>query len=197
MQDSHTIGIAAYCPVFPFGAVLTNVKSGVLETKGHRNEMMSPEDFDADPPANFYQSLMTQPRTFHLLFPPVGAANIGPRSVFRSTPLSSREGSSLRQQLSVCTVLTRRSTKSGLKLFLFVRHYLALGYTVIVYDRFGAHREDLAPFLLTLSTTSVSVGAAHGGEVKYFPFTALQRSAPTKFSSEISANKVPASSLVV
>ena len=49
---------------------------------------------------------------------------------------------------AVCTVQTFRNAQTGPMLYLFVSYYHRLGWRVIVYDRFGFHREfieDLLP----------------------------------------------------
>ena len=166
---------------------------------GHRGGKSSDtfpgKDLSSASPEGFYQSLLDRSRPFTLLLPPASPSPSPtasrPRAVFSSDPLSLKEGAKpARQRHGVCTVQTFRNPVSGLKLFLFVRHYLALGYTVIVYDRFGAHREDLAPFLLTSSKFSGDSAGRTDGEVKYFPYTALQRAHPLKYSQTYAAKQV-------
>jgi hypothetical protein len=85
-------------------------------------------------------------------------------------------------------VQTYRNPVSGVKLFMFVRHYLSLGYTVLVYDRFGAHAEDVAPLLALASSSSSS--SSTRGELKYFPYTALELAIPRKYNQAFASRQV-------
>jgi hypothetical protein len=50
---------------------------------------------------------------------------------------------------AVCTVQTFRNAQSGPMLYLFTAYYISMGWTVLIYDRFGFHREFLAEFIGT------------------------------------------------
>jgi hypothetical protein len=90
----------------------------------------------------------------------------------------------------VCVVQTYRNPVSGAKLFMFVQYYLSLGYTVLVYDRFGEHAEDMAPLLALASSSSLS-SLSRRGELKYFPYTALELAIPHKYNRAFATRQVP------
>eukprot|EP01038_Epipyxis_sp_PR26KG_P008885 gene8885-11984_t len=48
---------------------------------------------------------------------------------------------------AVCTVQTFRNLQTGSMLYLFISFYHMMGWRVIVYDRYGLHREDLIDLL--------------------------------------------------
>jgi len=72
---------------------------------------------------------------------------------------------------AVCTVQTFRNNQTGPMLYAFVQYYLALGWRVIVYDRFGLHREFMA-----------DLAGLEG--VEYHPFTVFQLVNPNKYNDE-------------
>ena len=72
---------------------------------------------------------------------------------------------------AVCTVQTFRNIQSGPMLYLFVAYYQRMGWSVIVYDRFGMHKE----FLLEL---------LHLPGVFYHPYTLYQLALPSKYNQE-------------
>jgi hypothetical protein len=99
---------------------------------------------------------------------------------------------------------------TGPKLYLFVKYYLSLGWGVIIYDRFGAHREFIADLIsqfspslpLCSSDTSHNTtlprcegegkgggeGLSHrqkedrGPWLRYHPFTIMQQVHPSKYN---------------
>ena len=72
---------------------------------------------------------------------------------------------------AVCTVQTFRNSQTGAMLYMFVAYYQLLGWTVLVYDRFGLHSKELKPLL-----------ALPG--VHYFSFTVFQLVQPGKYNLE-------------
>jgi len=72
---------------------------------------------------------------------------------------------------AVCTVQTFRNHQTGPMLFLFVMYYQRMGWRVIVYDRFGLHREFME-----------SLVALPG--VDYHPYTMFQLANPTKYNMD-------------
>ena len=47
----------------------------------------------------------------------------------------------------ICAVQTFRNSYSGYMMYFFAKYYLTLNYTVIIYDRFGAHEEFIRRLL--------------------------------------------------
>jgi hypothetical protein len=72
---------------------------------------------------------------------------------------------------AVCAVQTFRNPQSGPMLYLFVKYYIIMGWRVIVYDRFGYHREFLEELL--------SEPAFH-----YHPYTIMQLAQPNKYNEK-------------
>jgi hypothetical protein len=72
---------------------------------------------------------------------------------------------------AVCTVQTFRNSQTGAMLYMFVSYYQLLGWTVLVYDRFGLHSKELKPLL-----------ALPG--VHYFSYTVFQLVQPGKYNLE-------------
>ena len=62
---------------------------------------------------------------------------------------------------AVCTVQVFRNKLTSARLFLFVSYYLRMGWTVIVYDRLGLHRDVIAEF-------------GDNVQLNYYPFTVFQ-----------------------
>jgi len=69
---------------------------------------------------------------------------------------------------AVCTAQVFRNPSSGLHLYLFAAYYRALGYLVIIYDRFGWHRDYLTDFIGTEG-------------FQYHPYTSMQVAHPQKY----------------
>jgi hypothetical protein len=78
---------------------------------------------------------------------------------------------------AVCTVQTFLNPMSGPMLYMFARYYLSMGWAVIIYDRFGAHREHLEEFL------------THP-RLKYFPYTMFQLMFPETYNEEFMNSQV-------
>jgi hypothetical protein len=70
---------------------------------------------------------------------------------------------------AVCTVQTFRNPQSGPLLYMFVVYYIKMGWTVIVYDRFGYHREFVEELL-------------HWSGFHYHPYTVFQLAQPDKYN---------------
>ena len=79
---------------------------------------------------------------------------------------------------AVCTVQTFRNDMSGPMLYLFIRHHLALGWVVIIFDRYGWHEEDVAPFLRT------------DERVIYYPYTLFQYYFPDIYNKAAALQQV-------
>jgi hypothetical protein len=77
---------------------------------------------------------------------------------------------------AICTVQTFRNAQSGPMLYAFIKYHIDLGWRVIVYDRFGLHKEYLK-----------DLEGIDG--LDYHPFTVLQMVNPTKYSTEYAASQ--------
>lgn len=80
---------------------------------------------------------------------------------FKKAPMGGR---------AVCTVQTFRNAMSGPMLFMFIKHHLAVGWTVIVFDRYGWHEEVVKEFLDTDEA------------VIYYPYTLLEFYFPDRYN---------------
>lgn len=80
--------------------------------------------------------------------------------------LATREG----RPHAVCTVQTFKHNFSGPMLYFFIAYHQLMGWRVIVYDRFGVHREYVKDLL-------------HLPGVDYYPFTAYQLVQPSKYNA--------------
>ncbi len=70
---------------------------------------------------------------------------------------------------AVCTVQTFRNAQSGAMLYFFVLFYQRMGWQVIVYDRFGLHKEYLKKLVKLPG-------------VDYYPYTVFQLVQPQKYN---------------
>lgn len=77
---------------------------------------------------------------------------------------------------AVCTVQTFRNHQTGPMLFLFTRYYQRMGWRVIIYDRFGLHKDFIAPLF-----------GLPG--IDYHPYTIFQLANPQKYNSEYAAKQ--------
>jgi len=77
---------------------------------------------------------------------------------------------------AVCVVQTFRNPQSGPMLFLFVQHWYRLGWKVIVYDRFGMHKEFIEEML-------------DWSGFDYHPYTVYQLINPSKYSPSMATKK--------
>jgi hypothetical protein len=81
-----------------------------------------------------------------------------PRSIFQARKITSKY---LENPLSVCNVQVFQNDDTGIYLSLFVRHYLQLGFLVIVFDKFGYHESFIEEYRISRM-------------FMYYPFTPLQ-----------------------
>ncbi len=88
-----------------------------------------------------------------------------------ATVASTWKGRKMYRPHAVCAVLTFINPGTGPLLYLFVQHWYRLGWTVIIYDRFGMHREFIRELL-------------HWPGFYYHPYTVYQLSNPKKYNSE-------------
>ena len=72
---------------------------------------------------------------------------------------------------AACVVQTFRNPQTGPMLFLFVQHWYRLGWKVIVYDRFGQHKEYLQDMM-------------DWSGFEYHPYTAYQLVNPMKYNND-------------
>jgi hypothetical protein len=72
---------------------------------------------------------------------------------------------------AVCTVQTFRNSQTGPMLYLFAAYHLLMGWSVIIYDRFGLHHEFIERLL------------QHPG-MYYHPYTLYQLAEPTKYNTK-------------
>jgi hypothetical protein len=124
---------------------------------------------DVPPPPSSVTSrpvAIAPPGPATVLFGPRGS---GSAVDFRKAPVGGR---------AVCTVQTFRNAMSGPMLFMFIKHHLAAGWTVIIFDRYGWHQEVVREFL--------DADAA----VVYYPFTLLQHYFPDRYNLESSKLQV-------
>lgn len=77
---------------------------------------------------------------------------------------------------AVCTVQTFRNKQSGPMLYAFTAYYVAMGWQVIIYDRFGLHKEFLGDLI-------------HQGPVSYHPYTVFQLANPKKYNDDYAAKQ--------
>lgn len=77
---------------------------------------------------------------------------------------------------AVCTVQTFRNDQTGIMLHAFVDYYYRLGWYVIIYDRFGFHKQYVEDFI-----------GLPG--VDYHPYTVFQLTQPSKYNSEYAAKQ--------
>ena len=73
--------------------------------------------------------------------------------------------------LAACTVQTFRNSQSGPMLYLFISYYQKMGWRVIVYDRFGAHHNEIKELLILPG-------------VDYYPYTVFQLVHPAKYNKQ-------------
>jgi hypothetical protein len=79
---------------------------------------------------------------------------------------------------AVCTVQTFRNHQTGPMLFLFTKYYQRMGWRVIIYDRFGLHREFITPLL--------EEGLPG---IDYHPYTIFQLANPSKYNLDFAAKQ--------
>ncbi len=77
---------------------------------------------------------------------------------------------------AVCAVLTFRNEQTGTMLHTFVDYYHRLGWYIIIYDRFGFHREFIEKFI-----------GLSGFD--YHPYTLFQLTQPSKYNAEYAAKQ--------
>lgn len=77
---------------------------------------------------------------------------------------------------AVCTVQTFRNQQSGPMLYLFAKYYQQMGWSVIIYDRFGNHMEFLKELF-------------HLPGIFYHPYTAFQLTQPLKYNYKMYAGQ--------
>jgi len=77
---------------------------------------------------------------------------------------------------AVCTVQTFRNHQTGPMLFLFTMYYQRMGWRVIIYDRFGLHKDFVTPLL-----------GLPG--IDYHPYTLFQLTNPTKYNLDFAAKQ--------
>ena len=79
---------------------------------------------------------------------------------------------------AVCTVQTFRNHQTGPMLFLFTMYYQRMGWRVIIYDRFGLHKDFIQPL----------IEAGLGG-IDYHPYTLFQLANPNKYNVDYAAKQ--------
>lgn len=89
------------------------------------------------------------------------------------------ENQPYRKRDAVCVTQTFRNAHTGPMLYMFVQHYLSLGWVLLIFDRFGLHKEFLQDFIDT-------------DDVHYHPYTAYQLLYPTIYDASL-ASKQPQS----
>jgi hypothetical protein len=72
---------------------------------------------------------------------------------------------------AVCTVQVFRNKLTSARLFLFVKYYLTMGWTVIVYDRYGLHADVMREF-------------GEDVQLNYYPFTVFQELFPDRYNMQ-------------
>lgn len=78
-------------------------------------------------------------------------------------------GHQLNRPHSVVAVLTFRNPGTGPHLYMFVQYWYRIGWTVIIYDRFGSHRSYIQDML-------------HWPGFFYHPYTVYQLTNPSKYN---------------
>lgn len=95
---------------------------------------------------------------------------------FATNPASSRavrvkESQRSNRPHAVCAVQTFRNPQTGPMLYMFAAYWIRVGWKVIIYDRFGQHREFLESLL-------------HHAGLDYHPYTVFQLAMPNIYSNE-------------
>lgn len=77
---------------------------------------------------------------------------------------------------AVVTVQTFRNKQSGPMLYAFTAYYVAMGWQVVIFDRFGMHKEFLGDLI-------------HQGPVNYHPYTLFQLANPKKYNDQYASKQ--------
>lgn len=90
-----------------------------------------------------------------------------------------------KERHSVCTVQVFKNKLTSARLFLFVKYYLTMGWTVIVYDRYGLHADVVKEFGDNL-------------QLNYYPFTVFQELFPETYNLQqhMQVNRIMSSSSI-
>jgi hypothetical protein len=72
---------------------------------------------------------------------------------------------------AVCTVQTFANNQTGPMMYAFAAYYQLLGWRVVIYDRFGLHRDHMQPLL-------------HLPGIDYYEYTVLQLAMPSKYNQQ-------------
>ena len=81
---------------------------------------------------------------------------------------------------AVCTVQTFKNDLTGPMLSLFAQYYMSTGWLVILYDRFGQHKDFIEPLLQ----------GPFRGRLLYHPYTMLQLIFPSVYDDEYRTKQV-------
>ena len=184
IDNPKTIGIAIYCPI-----------SMDIEVGEHSHRKSMEEGFFCRVLSD-YTTLITlklRPTSFSVPFDYakyIASTNDELTSEAKSIPATPRilktkefyEESTGHININnyrphaVCTVQTFRNAQTGPMLYLFVSYYSKLGWKVIVYDRFGYHREFIED-LLSLPSFD------------YHNYTIFQIVNPMKYNNDYAAKQ--------
>jgi hypothetical protein len=194
LDNPKTLGIAIYCPV-PL-----DFEVGEFDYKGIMQEgfycrvlidhvtkisvHLRPTDFSVPPDYAKYEpstegelvgEAMNAPMGMRLL---AAKGEVSPESEHHMGGGGGGGAMLTHQHRShaVCTVQTFRNAQTGPMLYLFISYYHRLGYRVILYDRFGFHKEFIEDLL-----------ALPGFD--YYPYTLFQIANPKKYNDVFAKNQ--------
>lgn len=171
IDKPKTLAIVVYCPLTMDNEVGPFEFRAIMQP-GYYCRVLS--DSIADLEINLRPTAWKPPPSYDVLDDPANEkAEI--KGEFSTTPSAMRLQEIKEQQYldprphAVCTVQTFRNAITGPMLWLFVEFYHRLGWRVIIYDRFGFHREFVEDFI-----------GLPG--VDYHPYTLFTLTQPSKYN---------------
>ncbi len=186
LDTPKTLGIAIYCPLSMDNEVGEYAWNSVMQG-GYFCRIMAdhistvtirlrPSHFSV--PLDYAQYLMpdTGELVAEAVTEPAAARHLKVSDYFTPEDAAAGGTAAVYRPHAVCTVQTFRNAQTGPMLYLFVSYYHRMGWRVIVYDRFGFHREfieDLLPL----------------PGFDYYNYTIFQLVNPTKYSPEYAKNQ--------
>lgn len=165
-QDTpKTFGLAIYCPISLDLEAGEYAFKGIMETGYYCRAL-------ADSAAEVSIHLRPSPSSSISLSEDVISSSIETNpSALRLMAFKSLSKDEQNRVHAVCTVQTFRNKQTRPMLYLFTMYYQMMGWSVIIYDRYGFHKEYLSKIM-------------HLPGVYYHPYTVFQLSAPNKYNSE-------------
>jgi len=198
IDKPKTLGLVIYCPILLDVEIgeynfLEYMKTGyycrrlaekelqltvTLRNSSFQVQSSHVEVFD-HPGSLIRSTVTTTPiatRRFHMLSDHVSDRKRRTNFSFREKGLNQLAAGGNFRRHAVCAVQTFRNPLSGPMMHMFVRYYLSLGWRVIIYDRFGLHRDFVK-------------GMFHVPGFDYYPYTVYQLAQPDKYDqSKVSSS---------